>query len=39
MRDLGDLWLRDGVAWGRLSPLEVFDDSRRWFELSGAGGR
>jgi len=29
---LGDLWLRDGVAWGRLSPLRVFDDSRRWFE-------
>ena len=19
---LGDLWLRDGVAWGRLSPLQ-----------------
>ena len=21
-----DLWLRDGVAWGRLAPLQVFDD-------------
>jgi glutathione synthase len=20
------LWLRDGVAWGRLAPLHVFDD-------------
>jgi glutathione synthase len=29
--ELGDLWLRDGVAWGYLAPLEVFDDSRRWF--------
>ncbi len=29
--ELGDLWLRDGVAWGRLAPLEVFDDSRTWF--------
>jgi glutathione synthase len=25
------LWLRDGVAWGRLAPLEVFDDPTRWF--------
>jgi len=29
---LDDLWLRDGVAWGRLSPLRVSDDARRWFE-------
>jgi glutathione synthase len=29
--ELGDLWLRDGVAWGRLAPLEVFEDSRTWF--------
>ena len=21
-----DLWLRDGIAWGRLAPLQVFDD-------------
>jgi len=26
-----DLWLRDGVAWGRLSPLQVFDDLGAWF--------
>jgi glutathione synthase len=34
--ELGDIWLRDGVAWGRLAPLEVFDDSRTWF-ARGAG--
>ncbi len=26
-----DLWLRDGVAWGRLAPLQVFDDPATWF--------
>jgi glutathione synthase len=26
------LWLRDGVAWGRLAPLDVFDDAAHWFE-------
>jgi glutathione synthase len=26
-----DLWLRDGTAWGRLAPLQVFDDLGRWF--------
>jgi glutathione synthase len=26
-----DLWLRDGTAWGRLAPLQVFDDLDRWF--------
>src|SRR5664279_1445896 len=26
-----DLWLRDGVAWGRLAPLQVFDDLGTWF--------
>ena len=25
------LWLRDGLAWGRLAPLQVFDDPSRWF--------
>src|ERR1700716_2339948 len=25
------LWLRDGVAWGRLAPLQVFDDPGKWF--------
>ncbi len=26
-----DLWLRDGVAFGRLAPIKVFDDLARWF--------
>jgi glutathione synthase len=26
-----DLYLRDGVAWGRLAPLQVFEDLRTWF--------
>src|SRR5277367_2572670 len=25
------LWLRDGVAWGRLAPLQVFDDLAKWY--------
>jgi glutathione synthase len=28
-----DLWLRDGVAFGRARPLTVFKDPARWFEL------
>jgi glutathione synthase len=28
-----DLWLRDGIAWGRLAPLQVFDDLAHWFTL------
>jgi glutathione synthase len=31
--ELNDIWLRDGRALGNLQPLQVFDDSRRWFEL------
>jgi glutathione synthase len=31
-----DLWLRDGVAWGRLAPLQVFDDATQWFTLGQA---
>ena len=31
--ELEDLWLRDGVAWGRLAPLKVRDDSANWFSL------
>jgi glutathione synthase len=27
-----DIWLRDGIAFGRLSPLAVFDDPAHWFE-------
>jgi glutathione synthase len=29
--ELKDLWLRDGIAWGRLAPLQVRDDPRGWF--------
>jgi glutathione synthase len=28
--EMKDLWLRDGIAWGRLAPLKVFDDPQRW---------
>lgn len=28
-----DLWLRDGVAFGRLRPVRVRDDVQDWFEL------
>ncbi len=31
-----DLWLRDGVAMGRLAPLSVFDDADHWFERGEA---
>src|SRR5882757_740852 len=31
--ELKDLWLRDGIAWGRLAPLKVTDDSSGWFSL------
>src|SRR5579864_2934038 len=31
-----DLWLRDGVAWGRLAPLRVADDTSKWFSLGEA---
>ncbi len=31
-----DVWLRDGIAWGRLSPLRVRDDSSGWFERGPA---
>jgi glutathione synthase len=30
------LWLRDGVAWGNLAPLEVFDHASNWFERGAA---
>jgi len=29
---LGDIWLRDGEAFGRLTTLQVADDSSNWFE-------
>jgi glutathione synthase len=31
-----DLWLRDGVAWGRVRPIRVMDDLITWFELGEA---
>jgi glutathione synthase len=31
--ELGDIWLRDGVAFGRLGELRVADDPRNWFVL------
>jgi glutathione synthase len=31
-----DLWLRDGVAWGRVRPIRVKDDLVAWFELGEA---
>ncbi len=31
-----DLWLRDGVAYGRTAQLRVFDDPERWFERAEA---
>jgi glutathione synthase len=31
-----DLWLRDGVAWGRLAPLKVSDDLNSWFAMGPA---
>jgi len=30
------LWLRDGVAWGRVAPLRLSDDATRWFERGDA---
>ncbi|MDP9009615.1 MAG: glutathione synthase [Pseudomonadota bacterium] len=34
--ELKDLWLRDGIAWGRLAPLQVMDDAASWFSLGRA---
>ncbi len=34
--ELKDLWLRDGTAWGRLAPLQVFDDLKTWFTRGAA---
>ena len=31
-----DLWLLDGTAWGRLAPLQVFDDLKTWFTRGAA---
>jgi glutathione synthase len=34
--ELKDLWLRDGTAFGRLAPLEVFNDMSVWFKRGPA---
>ena len=34
--EAGDLSLREGRAYGRLSPLQVFEDPEKWFELGEA---
>ncbi len=34
--ELKDLWLRDGVAWGRSRPVAVRDDNADWYTLGGA---
>ncbi len=31
--ELGDLWLRDGVAWGRGRCVTVADDKRNWYQF------
>src|SRR3546814_5186488 len=31
--EMHDLWLRDGVAYGRAHRVTVFDDKNRWFEF------
>ncbi|HEY0974211.1 MAG TPA: glutathione synthase [Solimonas sp.] len=31
--EMQDLWLRNGIAMGRVRPVTVFDDKQRWFEL------
>jgi glutathione synthase len=32
--ELGDLFLRDGRAWGRMRETEVFDDPAGWFRFA-----
>src|SRR5271165_1216420 len=35
-----DLWLRDGVAFGSLAPLRVYEDTANWFSLGqGQSGK
>jgi glutathione synthase len=31
--ELGDIWIRNGKAWGQLTELQVFDKPSDWFEL------
>lgn len=34
--EVGDLSLREGRAYGRMAPLQVFENPERWFELGEA---
>ena len=34
--EMQDLWLRDGIAMGRVRSVTVFDDKHHWFELGEA---
>ncbi|OGT46945.1 MAG: glutathione synthase [Gammaproteobacteria bacterium RIFCSPHIGHO2_12_FULL_38_11] len=29
-----NIWLQDGIAWGRIQSVAVFDNADHWFELS-----
>src|SRR5699024_2442623 len=35
--EMGDLFVRDGVAHGHSRPLEVFDDNDDWHHLGDGG--
>ncbi len=28
-----DVWLRDGIIWGRMHAIEVWDNPKNWYEL------
>ena len=32
--ELGNLYMRDGIAWARAAPVRVFDEATPWFERS-----
>ena len=34
--EMGDLYSRDGVAMAQMRPLQVFDDTQRWYELESS---
>jgi glutathione synthase len=34
--EMGDIWLRDGVAHGRVADLRVADDSAHWYEFGSS---
>ncbi|MEQ1438657.1 glutathione synthase [Fontimonas sp. SYSU GA230001] len=37
--EMADLWIRDGAAMCRARPVEVFDDTKHWFDLGEATER